>query len=431
MGQFAIGDKVIIRDNVFYATTTTAIGTAVKVVSGLEATYVPVKGDILNLYVTAGNNVTTPKLSINSVTYDLQFRDANLTVAANYTIPAKQLIQVIFNGTNWQFATNPDWSDDNTTYGVASTTTNGLMSKEDKAKIDKVSGNTYYTTTATAIGTAVKVVDGLATTYVPATGDVLNVYMSLGNNVTTPKLSINGTSYGLQLRGVDLTNTVNFTIPAKQTIQVVFDGTNFQFLTDADWVDNNDNTLTQLHLGNNFFQAGAAITKYHLAMEALDGKFYEICTGDTNAATKTASTQTFKLGGQILWYSGSATLAANGYLGTNAQTYWYYSNANVDYAFNKFAHCTGYRTVYLKGKVQSGGGFKLDATSATSWYTTELPTSEDGFVYIKLGAISANTATMFLLLNEHPIVEFRNGKIRPYSPYKFALSGSNLTITED
>jgi hypothetical protein len=297
-----------------------------------------------------------------------------------------------------------------------------------KSKLDSAGSNVYYASTATAIGTALKVVTGLAADYVPAHGDVLNIYMQLGNNVTTPKLSINSTTYDLQFRDVNLTGSANYTIPAKQTISVVYNGTSFQFVINPDWGDND--TLTQLHLGNNMYQAGAVVTKYHLCMEAIDGKLYELCTGDTNATTKTASTQVFKPGGTIIWYSGSATKAANAYFSSDGQVYWYYSNANVNYAFNGFSHCTSYRTVYLKGKMQSGG-FVLDNTSTTSWYTTELPTSEDGFVYIKLGAINANTATMFTLLPEHPMVEFRNGKVRPYCPIKLTLDGSNLTITED
>ncbi|MDR2342783.1 MAG: hypothetical protein LBD84_07075 [Campylobacteraceae bacterium] len=315
---------------------------------------------------------------------------------------------------------------------AATTTAAGALSAADKTKLDGISANatgrTYYASTATAIGTAAKVITGLAADYVPAAGDVLNLYVQYGNNVTTPTLNINSTSYALQFRDVNLTGSANYSIPAKQTISVVYNGTNFQFTINPDWGDND--TLTQLHLGNNFYQAGAAVTKYHIAMEGVDGKMYEICTGDTNATTKTASTQTFKPGGTIIWYSGSSTKAANAYFTSDGQIYWYYSSANVAYTFNGFSHCTSYRTLYLKGKMLNGG-FVLDNTSTTSWYTTELPTSEDGFVYIKLGAINSNTATVFLLLAEHPAVEYRNGKIRYYSPIKLSLSGSNLTIAED
>jgi hypothetical protein len=304
------------------------------------------------------------------------------------------------------------------------------FSNEYKSKLDGVDGsNVFYATTATAIGTAAKVVTGLPAAYVPAEGDTLNLYMQAGNSVASPTVSINGTAYPLQFRDAALTGSANYTIPAKQLISVVFRNNAFQFSINPDWSD--DNTTTQISLGGNVLQAGAAVNKYKLALEGVDGKFYEACTGDTNAATKTASTQTFRLGGNVLFYTGSSAKAANGYFGSDAQLSYYYSNANLNYTFNGFAHCTGYRPLYLKGKVQSGGGFKLDATTATSWYTTELPTTADGFIYIKVGAISANNATVFTLFGEHPIFEFQNGHIRPYSPIKLTLNGTNLDIKEE
>jgi hypothetical protein len=301
-----------------------------------------------------------------------------------------------------------------------------------KSKLDGVDGsNVFYATTATAIGTAAKVVTGLPAAYVPAEGDTLNLYMQLGNSVASPTLSINSTAYPLQFRDVALTGSANYTIPAKQLISVVFRNNAWQFTINPDWTDDNTTTVSTVHLGGNVLQAGAAVNRYKLALEGVDGKFYEACTGDTNALTKPANTQTFQLGGKILFYSGSAAKAANGYFGSDGQQNYYYSSANLNYTFNGFAHCTGYRPLYLKGKVQSGGGFKLDATSATSWYTTELPTTADGFIYIKVGAIGANNATVFTLFGEHPIFEFQNGHIRPYCPIKLTLSGTNLDITEE
>ena len=50
-----------------------------------------------------------------------------------------------YDGTNWLLVAAQQ--DDNTTYSVATTSANGLMSKEDKAKLDNVGpGYTYGTT---------------------------------------------------------------------------------------------------------------------------------------------------------------------------------------------------------------------------------------------------------------------------------------------
>ncbi|MDR0580200.1 MAG: hypothetical protein LBG21_06320 [Campylobacteraceae bacterium] len=422
---------------------TTAIGTLASLTTTVKTSLVNAINSLVTALGDKVDKVTGKQLSTEDYTTTEKTKLSGIATGANnYTHPTTTGNKHIPSGGStgqilrWSADGTAAWgADNNTTYSTATPSANGLMSKEDKTKLDTLdtlnsaTGNVYYATTATAINTAAKIVDGLPADYIPAKGDVLNLYMQLGNNVTTPTLSINGTSYALQFRDVNLTGSANYGIPAKQTIQVVFNGTNFQFLINPDWGDND--TTTQISLGGNVLQAGAAVNKYKLALEGIDGKFYEACTGDTNATTKTASTQTFKLRGNILFYTGSSAKAANGYFGSDAQLNYYYSSANLSFTFNGFAHCTSYRPLYLKGKVQTGGGFKLDATSTTSWYTTELPTSADGFIYIRVGAIGANNATVFTFMQEHPIFEFQNGHIRPYSPIKLSLSGSNLTITEE
>jgi hypothetical protein len=422
---------------------TTAIGTLASLTTTVKTSLVLAVNSLVTALGDKVDKVTGKQLSTEDYTTTEKTKLSGIATGANnYTHPTTSGNKHIPSGgasgqiLRWSADGTAVWgADNNTTYGAATTSANGLMSKEDKTKLDTLdtlnsaTGNVYYATTATAIGTAAKVVDGLPADYTPAKGDVLNLYMQLGNNVTTPTLSINGTSYALQFRDVNLTGSANYGIPAKQTINIVYNGTSWQFLINPDWGDND--TTTQISLGGNVLQAGAAVNKYKLVLEGTDGKFYEACTGDTNATTKTASTQTFKLRGNILFYTGSSAKAANGYFGSDAQLNFYYSSANLAYTFNGFAHCTGYRPLYLKGKVQTGGGFKLDNSSTTSWYTTELPTSADGFIYIRVGAIGANNATVFTLMQEHPIFEFQNGHIRPYSPIKLSLSGSNLTITEE
>ena len=46
--------------------------------------------------------------------------------------------------------------------------------------------------------------------------------------------------------------------------------------------------------------------------------------------------------------------------------------------------------------------------------TQDLPTTEDGKVYILLGYMYSTTG--FRLIQYHPVYEFKNGSIRPYTP---------------
>ena len=55
---------------------------------------------------------------------------------------------------------------------------------------------------------------------------------------------------------------------------------------------------------------------------------------------------------------------------------------------------------------------RLDPDSFTSWYTTDIPTTEDGKVYIQLGRY--NSSTSFSLFADHPAYWFKDGAFRPY-----------------
>lgn len=64
-------------------------------------------------------------------------------------------------------------------------------------------------------------------------------------------------------------------------------------------------------------------------------------------------------------------------------------SAIVSYALNGAENLTPYNWVYLVGIPQEDPMlYKLDPTSPTSWYTTELPEEDDGKVYISNWAIT-------------------------------------------
>lgn len=155
-------------------------------------------------------------------------------------------------------------------------------------------------------------------------------------------------------------------------------------------------------------QIGETLYRYKLILEGIDGKFYPIVTTNQTSTTlvqKTPTNATLKIGGSILYYNTTTTVGADG-LVTN--TYSEISTANMVYSFNQNGGYQLRRPIYLVGIPQTGGGYKLDS----NYYTQDLPTTEDGKIYIQLGIVYAENCLR--LETGHPIYEFKDGKVRPY-----------------
>jgi hypothetical protein len=291
----------------------------------------------------------------------------------------------------------------------ATTTTAGVMTAADKAKLSKVNGNVYYATTATAATTTTKVVEGLPEGYVPVKGDTLYLKWNVANSVASPTLSINGAVYPLQFRTANLTSAIQYSIPINQITMLVYTNTSWEFPYLVDWIDND--TISNTNIGINTLISGEVTTQYKLVMKALDGKLYPLCIGDTTNPTKTVSAQAFDLSSPVFWKISTSSTAAGDKIGTALYYEYAYNNANVQYAFNGFTSADFNKQLYLVGTIE-GGGFRLDNSSATSWYTTAIPTSEDGKAYKPFGFIG-DAANQFNLVNTGELFEFKNGVFAP------------------
>jgi hypothetical protein len=268
-------------------------------------------------------------------------------------------------------------------------------------------------TTSTAAGTAIKIVDGIQSDYKPKAGDFLALKFTVASTAASPQVSINGTSYYLRWNNNNLTGSANYSFAVNQTILVRFDGTAYQFIHLPDWSDTD--TVSNTNLGGNNFIAGVQITKYKLCMKDINGRLYPLSIGDVTTATKTTSVQVFDLSSPVLFFASSGTIAA-GNKANNAFNYeFYYSSGNIQYAFNGFASSDFNKQLYLVGTI-TGGGFKLDQTSVTSWYTTVKPTSADGKVYLPIGYVGDN-ANVFNLMNTGTYMQYKNGIFAPVGFY--------------
>jgi hypothetical protein len=179
--------------------------------------------------------------------------------------------------------------------------------------------------------------------------------------------------------------------------------------------------------------AGEQITRYKLLMMASDGRYHPIVTGDTTTAnTKTINTQPFVVNSPILSYYTTASVNENAATATTSMYSAVAMSTNFAYNQNQISGWTAHKPIYLVGTINNDGLFVLEGagTINTTYLTQTLPTTEDGKVYIMLGMMYSTT-TSFRLNIEHPIIEFKNGKLREYVAEidtNWNITGSNYLI---
>ncbi|MBV5334433.1 MAG: hypothetical protein JZU49_01330, partial [Sulfuricurvum sp.] len=233
--------------------------------------------------------------------------------------------------------------------------------------------------------------------------------LTSGNSAAAMTLAINGgAAKNIRMNAVN-TTTVFSTLAAGAVILLYYDGTYFQMMGSQRTTDTDTDIYDRMYW-NNAITAGAAIYDYKIIMQGTDGKFYPLTLEAGTGTTKTVLTTELKIGSPILYYNTTTDVALNGSL---SNVYSEFPLANMTYTFN-VATWTNQQPVYLKGTVLSNGNFKLDNTTATSFATQTLPTTDDGFVYILLGQMYSTTAMR--LFQYHPIYQFKDGALRLYIP---------------
>lgn len=240
-----------------------------------------------------------------------------------------------------------------------------------------------------------------------------------GNIANQPTLSINGSyPFPIQLNSTNVTTTI-FSLITNAHVPMYFDGLRFHIAGSMRGQDDNTDTIDVNRYSYNLV-AGVQVTRYKLLLEGIDGKMYPVTIGDSLGTTKTVSTQAFRLNGLILYNQATTSTAANA-----VSTIWRTATpaSTVAYTFN--SNLTGTQLpIYLVGIMQADGSFKLDNSSFTSWYTQTLPTSADGKIYIYIG--HQHSTNSFRLVENHPIYEYKNGRVRLYTPEPEAASLSTL-----
>ena len=155
-----------------------------------------------------------------------------------------------------------------------------------------------------------------------------------------------------------------------------------------------------------------------MIMMAKDGRWHPIVTGNSlTAGAKTINSQPFVVNSPILINQGTATFAENATITATNLHQAINQGTNFRYNQNVQSGWTAHKPVYLKGTINDEGLFVLagNGTTGGDYMTQDLPTTEDGFVYIMFGMMTTAT-TSFRLFQSNTILEFKDGKLQPYNP---------------
>ena len=179
--------------------------------------------------------------------------------------------------------------------------------------------------------------------------------------------------------------------------------------------DSNTNTIGyQLRTNTITLPMDSITYRYRLLFRSVDGNKFVPANNSTstNATAKrtTIGTAIDPFGG-IYYYGTTASVAAGSRPG--ATYLWQQYSITLGYSFNRTGAAltlTSYKPVYIKATPQASGGAIIEAETP---YVQDLPTTNDGKIYIYLGVASSATAVEMTL--EHPVYYHDGTKVRLYT----------------
>ena len=197
-------------------------------------------------------------------------------------------------------------------------------------------------------------------------------------------------------------------IKADSTYPFIYDGANW-----VTWYDTNTNTIGYTIRTNGLSLPMKSITyRYRIMFTSSDGNYYVPANNSTSTnatASRTVCQDKIDPFGRIVYYGTTASVAAGSRPNVSYQ-YQQYNGIALGYSFNRTGAAltlTAWKPVYVKCTPQADGGAIIDATTP---YVQDLPTTNDGFIYIFLGIATA--ATTIEMTIEHPVYYHDGTRIR-------------------
>lgn len=179
---------------------------------------------------------------------------------------------------------------------------------------------------------------------------------------------------------------------------------------------NSDNNTIgyQIRTNSQSLPMSSIVYRYRLLFTSADNNHYVPANNSTSTnatSSRTVCQDKINPFGSILYYNATASVAAN--TRPSATALWQQYAIALGYSFNTTGAAltlTSWKPVYLKCAPQTDGSAIMDSTTP---YVQDLPTTEDGKIYIFLGI--AYSATNIELQVDHPVYWYKDGMIRPYT----------------
>ena len=294
------------------------------------------------------------------------------------------------------------------TSGGPATRTNGLP----YGVVDGTSTATAFTVTISGITT---LYDGLC--------------ILVKNNVVASKADCTLNVNGLGAKRIHYNTAANSQITtqwsATMTAMFYYDSTRNS--SAGAWVmfygyDSNTNTIGyQVRTNSMSLPMKSIVYRYRLLFTSADGKGFVPANNSTSTNATTARTvcqDKIDPFGRIVYYGTTTSVAAGSR--PSASYLWQQYTFTIGYSF--VVTLTEWKPVYLKCAPQTDGSAIIDSTTP---FVQDLPSTEDGKIYIFLGVAYSSTAMELTL--EHPVYWYKDGMIRPYTnaPAGGAVSSVN------
>ena len=175
---------------------------------------------------------------------------------------------------------------------------------------------------------------------------------------------------------------------------------------------NSDNNTIgyQVRTNSQSLPMTSVVYRYRLLFTSADNQHYVPANNSTSTnatASRTVCQDKINPLGRIFYYGSTTSIAADARPGTTAL--WEQYAISLGYSFNRTGAAltlTSWKPVYVKATPQSDGSAIIDSTTP---YVQDLPTTEDGKIYIFLGI--AYSATNIELQLDHPVYYYKNGTI--------------------
>ena len=190
--------------------------------------------------------------------------------------------------------------------------------------------------------------------------------------------------------------------------------------------DSNTNTIGyQIRSNSSSLPMSSIVYRYRLLFTSADNAHFVPANNSTSTNATSARTvcqDKINPFGRIVYYGTTSSVAAGSI--PSVSNLWDMYAFTLGYSFQKSPNyvLTLWKPVYLKCAPQTDGSAIIDSDVP---FVQDLPTTEDGKIYIYLGVAYSETAMELLL--HHPVYWYKDGMIRPYTnaPAGGAVSSVN------